>query len=138
MDKKQYNKEYWSKPEVKEKKKLDQRAAYGTEKVQTYEHGRRRTVKSRYMRSKYNAGVRKKEFTLSLEEYTELVTKNCRYCNSDISQETGSGLDRIDNTKGYVPGNCSPACKSCNRIRSLSMSADEFEKQSKLNGRWKS
>ena len=59
MDKKQYNKEYWSKPEVKEKKKLDQRAAYGTEKVQKYEHGRRRTVKSRYMRSKYNAGVRK-------------------------------------------------------------------------------
>jgi hypothetical protein len=74
---------------------------------------------------------------LTLEEYSTLIVLPCSYCNSSIAHETGVGLDRKDNTKGYVTGNVNPCCSACNRIRAKSMDADEFKKQTKLNKRWK-
>lgn len=128
-----YTKAYWQRPEVKIKKKLQQKEKYPSKKVQEYEHARRRTAKSRFMRTKTNAKVRKKEFTLVLAEYEALISNPCKYCGADISQDTGSGLDRIDNDLGYTTGNCNPCCPSCNRRRSKSMSADVFEEQTEKN-----
>jgi len=97
MNRKEYAKKYWQKKEVKLKKKLEQRDSYYTQKGQDYEHDRRRTAKSRWMRAKCNARTRKKEFTLLLEEYALIIKDPCKYCKNSIAQETGSGLDRIDN-----------------------------------------
>jgi hypothetical protein len=133
MNKQEYNRAYWQKPAVKEKKKLEQRVVYSTEKGQEYEYSRRRTAKSRWMRSKCNARTRKKEWTIPLEAYENIISNPCKYCNSSIAKETGSGLDRIDNEKGYILGNVNPCCSSCNRRRSKSMSAQEFEIQTDLN-----
>ena len=138
MNKRQeYNKKYWAKPEVKEKKKLDQRAAYNSDKVQDYEHDRRRTAKSRWMRSKCNARTRKKEWNISLEDFTILISRPCTYCGNGVENETGSSLDRKDNDKGYHIDNVNTCCKSCNRRRHLSMGAEEFARQTILNNRKK-
>jgi hypothetical protein len=130
---KEYAKKYWARKDVKERKKLQQRERYPSDKVQNYEYARRRTPKSRFMRAKTNAKARKKTFTIGLEEYTILIDNPCKYCGCDISEETGSGLDRIDNDVGYEPGNCNPCCKDCNRRRHRSMAADVFEDQSEKN-----
>ena len=115
-----------------------QRARYYSKAGQKYERTRRRTPKSRWLRARYNAGVRKKSFTLTLRTYTAIINRPCKYCGDSIANETGSGLDRINNDKGYVARNVNPCCSSCNRRRSRSMGAKEFEKQSLLNNYKKS
>ena len=128
-------KEYRQKPEVKEKNKLRMRDVYNTKDGQDYEHLKRRTPQNRYAHGKVNARKRNKEFTLTLEEYEILIKRPCNYCNKSIADETGVGLDRIDNDKGYIPGNVEPCCSKCNRIRKNSMKSDVFKKQTELNKR---
>jgi len=77
----------------------------------------------------YASGARNRnyEFSLSKEEFFKLTQMNCYYCNSspiNISKNTCyngdyiyNGVDRIDNTKGYVYNNCVSCCKKCNRAK---------------------
>jgi len=58
------------------------------------------------------------------------IKQNCFYCNGAPSAKQGrrfayNGLDRIDNTLGYVPKNVVPCCWSCNRLKGTE-NVDEF------------
>ena len=111
--------------------------ARSEEEYKKAEYIRRRLPKNRYIKARFDAGRRPsgaKAFTITLEEYTQIISQPCRYCGCDISQDTGSGIDRINNDLGYEPGNCSPCCPKCNTRRSKSMDADIFEQQSRDNG----
>ena len=52
-----------------------------------------------------------REFSLTVEHFRAFWQKPCHYCNTEIETV---GLDRIDNDKGYIPGNVVPCCQSCN------------------------
>lgn len=79
-----------------------------------------------YKRSAKHRGY---PFELTKEEFKEIITQPCIYCGEVLTQEYGknsptfastfkyTGIDRYDNTKGYVKGNCVPCCKVCNRIK---------------------
>lgn len=65
-------------------------------------------------------------WNLTLDEYKSLVHADCYYCGSATStlphtkhlRNSGvrrSGIDRVDNSKGYDPSNCVSCCGSCNR-----------------------
>lgn len=55
---------------------------------------------------------------MSYEEYLELTEDApCTLCGSSLP-EFGYGIDRLDPELGYVPGNCAPFCKLCNKIKS--------------------
>ena len=56
------------------------------------------------------------EWSLTFEEFAELVKKPCTYCASKQPVEI-RGVDRIDNAKGYTPDNCTAACGPCNRMK---------------------
>jgi hypothetical protein len=75
-------------------------------------------------------------WALDLEAYKKLVTASCFYCGRPPHQEPQgahmkglglkrNGIDRVDNAKGYEPGNCVPCCTSCNREK-RSQSQSEF------------
>lgn len=49
-------------------------------------------------------------FELSFEQFAELVNSKCHYCG----KEPRNGVDRVDNTRGYVTDNVVPACLPCN------------------------
>lgn len=75
-------------------------------------------------------------FELSLEEAEKLFSAKCYYCNTKPSnkrtRDTGltvfyQGIDRADNTKGYVTGNVVPCCKYCNFAK-YDRSQEEFYK----------
>lgn len=85
---------------------------------------------------KHKALLRGFEFSLTRDEFKELTTKNCAYCQRPPSQErrthTGvpylyTGVDRIDSARGYVVGNVAPCCLYCNRSKS-DMPLDEWRK----------
>jgi len=82
------------------------------------------------------AKERKIEFSLSLEELAPLFKSKCYYCGSaptnKRTRDTGitafyQGIDRVNNTLGYISGNIVPCCKYCNSFKS-DRSQEEFLK----------
>lgn len=80
-----------------------------------------------------NAKRRNIEFLISENEFQELIYKDCFYCGKRALQTSKklrgmyyNGIDRIDNTKGYIKSNCVTCCKVCNRAKDI-MTQKEFE-----------
>jgi hypothetical protein len=66
------------------------------------------------------------QVSLTLEEYTDLISKPCYYCNDKMNTPSfGRGLDRIDNSHGYHIDNVLPCCTTCNQIRSDKFTVEE-------------
>ena len=73
-----------------------------------------RTPNGRYVECRRRAKRSKLEFTLTFEQFMFFWQKNCFYCNDKIEY---IGIDRYDNTKGYIIDNCIPCCARCNRMK---------------------
>ena len=80
-----------------------------------------------------NATRRDLEWSLTEDEFNNLVTRPCKYCGippqntvRNVSQKKYHGLDRVDSSKGYVPGNVVSCCKRCNFAKHV-QSLDEFK-----------
>lgn len=87
---------------------------------------KRRTLPSRFARSRRAAKQRGKSWSLTFEQYEVLAVLPCHYCTGLLGKvEAGSGLDRIDNDKGYEPGNVLPCCTFCNLFRADRLTVDE-------------
>jgi hypothetical protein len=79
----------------------------------------------------------RKDFTLTTEEFRDLINGDCYYCGKSPSQiynghykKKGkgyvyNGIDRIDSNIGYYISNCVSCCKTCNFAKNI-MSEDEF------------
>ena len=76
---------------------------------------------------KRNADIKNLDFIISYDDYINIVAQNCYYCS--IVQERGfNGIDRKDQTKGYILENCVSCCKMCNYLKG-STSDDVFIKR---------
>lgn len=66
----------------------------------------------------YKEGAKKRNlpFTITDMECLKLFSKKCYYCGF-INQEHGIGIDRADNSKGYLKSNCVPCCTQCNIMK---------------------
>jgi len=88
----------------------------------------------------YQASAKKRglEFDYPLPQFLEDILKDCHYCGSspsNVNKGSGrnqgkanlrySGIDRIDNAKGYIVGNVRPCCKACN-VAKNNRTQDEF------------
>ncbi len=82
-------------------------------------------------------GALKRNLTweLSNEEVKELFSSNCFYCNAVPRKSKANpncygdfyynGIDRVDNTKGYILTNCVACCTDCNKAK-LTKTEQEF------------
>lgn len=76
-----------------------------------------RTLTGKFCGAKRNARQRNKEWSITKEQYYSLIKDNqCYYCGNKLP-EVGSGLDRIDNNKGYSIENVVPCCSICNSVK---------------------
>lgn len=90
------------------------------------ERERQKTPKRRYDAAKGRAKYKNKAFSLTYEQYAALIILPCHYCDGKLGMVTTStGLDRIDNSKGYSIDNVLPCCTSCNRTRGDRFTVDE-------------
>jgi len=84
---------------------------------------------------KRNAKTRRISFDLSEEEFTVLTKKNCYYCGekpNNLYHPKGyngpymyNGIDRVDNSVGYILDNCVPCCTICNKMK-VKMNVNDF------------
>ena len=58
---------------------------------------------------------------ISESKFVELTAKECHYCG----KEGPNGIDRVDNSKGYILENCVPCCKHCNYVKG-NLSINDF------------
>jgi len=78
----------------------------------------------------YRSGAKNamREFTLTKDEFTKLITSPCFYCGDlpkppeveDKSIKIScaiNGIDRVDNNEGYTPDNAVPCCKICQEAK---------------------
>lgn len=73
-----------------------------------------------------NAITRNIEWTLSNPVLESIISQSCFYCGKFGSLGFDfTGLDRIDNTKGYLQENVVPCCKRCNQGKN-DMPVEEF------------
>ena len=76
-----------------------------------------------------NAERRDLPFELTKEQFRELTQKSCHYCGVMHSKNQKgflyNGIDRVDNTKGYVIDNVVPCCFTCN-ISKARMTVEDF------------
>lgn len=73
-----------------------------------------KTLKGGYRSLKGSANRRGYEVTLTLEEFSEIVSNPCTYCGEN---EKRIGVDRIDNKVGYTKDNSAPCCNTCNMMK---------------------
>jgi len=76
---------------------------------------------------KNSAKKRGFEYKLTEEQFHKITQKDCFYCGAkpnNKSKHKGrngiylyNGIDRVDNTKGYIIGNAVPCCKRCNHAK---------------------
>lgn len=75
---------------------------------------------------------------ITTEQFKELIEKPRHYCGSKKNNTTKNkpsrhgeysytGIDRVDNSIGYIIGNLVPCCKICN-IAKRNLSVDDFNK----------
>lgn len=97
---------------------------------------------SSYMREAKTRGY---QFAITKEEFRCITSQNCFYCGSPPVREcknngkkshfygnyTYNGIDRVNNSKGYIKENCVPSCFTCNQMK-LKMNQDDFISQCKL------
>jgi hypothetical protein len=84
------------------------------------------------------AQKRQLSFSLTKEEFRELISQSCAYCGdapknrrySRYSHHDDSidynGIDRVDNNLGYDKSNCVPCCEICNKSKQT-LTLDEFK-----------
>lgn len=76
------------------------------------------------------AKSRKLEMNLNIAQIKYLVHMRCFYCRAEVSNYMRGrmlayvGIDRVDSSGHYSPGNVLPACKTCNRAKSDSSLSD--------------
>lgn len=89
----------------------------------------------------HSARKRKLEFKLSKIDFSSIVEQNCYYCNEKPRvrkpEMNGgcvvNGIDRLDNTVGYIIENCVACCFKCNNAKSTLSQADFLELAEKIH-----
>lgn len=123
----EYNKQY----RQKNKKIINERnkkwREKNKEKKKEIDHAYNTSLRGRFNTTKGNAKRRNKIFTLTFEEFCKEIAAPCYYCNNQLGEKStmGSGLDRLDNTKGYELGNVRSCCGSCNQIKGEILTPEE-------------
>lgn len=80
------------------------------------------TPRGRFATYTRTAKYRGIAFTLTYAEFLEFWQRPCTYCGTAI--ET-IGLDRVENSLGYLLANVTPCCGTCNRMKRV-VSVKEF------------
>ena len=99
------------------------------------------------IRYKNSAKHRSLKFKLSKEQIRSLTSQRCFYCDVEPSQcyqatrktngsYTYNGIDRIDNTLGYVLNNCVTCCKVCNKMKGTLSHKEFIEHIKKISNRF--
>jgi hypothetical protein len=80
------------------------------------------TKESIYDKYKKSVTKNRKVFTLTIDDYFELISRPCVYCGTT---EKPRGINRIIKSKGYTLDNVEPCCSFCSGMK-WTLSTDQL------------
>ena len=83
-----------------------------------------------------NANTRTISFALTEEEFTQLVQQPCYLCGLPRSDQNHNGIDRVQNTEGYLLSNSKPCCGHCNLLKKQATLQDIYRVAEQVFGRY--
>lgn len=91
-----------------------------------YSRKTRSNVRYRWTRIKARANKEGRKFRISFDSYKQMINNGCYYCGTDLSQEKGGSLDRVNNdNRNYTTLNVVPCCINCNHLKNYQLTKDE-------------
>jgi hypothetical protein len=97
-----------SKQAIQDKKRED--------RIRNYKEENSKNTEGYYKEYIKKATLKGREITIDFNDFLNFVTSSCYYCNHSSETET-IGIDRINNSRGYIKENCVPCCWKCNRMK---------------------
>jgi hypothetical protein len=82
---------------------------------------------------KHNAEAREISWQLSMEQFLSFWQKPCHYCGQEIQT---AGLDRQNNSLGYIMANVVPCCTGCNYMKRTASHNDFIRQCSLIATKW--
>lgn len=125
MDRKKYRRDYYLKNKKQERQNGYLWRKNNKEKRKLSDKKYSDSIIGSYKNYKNGAKNRGLIFELSQREFSKYQNNKCAYCGDIIN---GIGLDRVDNSKGYLVNNIVACCIKCNRMK-LAMNIGEFLEQ---------
>jgi len=97
------------------------------EKTQHNNENKINSYELQYNVYKRSADTKQLRFGISFDEFKDIVNKPCHYCGilRDRGTEQFNGIDRNNNSIGYLPDNCVSCCPMCNYMKNT-LSGDVF------------
>lgn len=93
------------------------------------EYRKRNAMKAAYQLLRSNAKKRGKEFTITFEDFQQFCFET-NYIAGKGKTKTSYSIDRIDNDKGYVPGNLRMMTLSDNARKGAKILSYDYRDQS--------
>ena len=90
---------------------------------------RLKSPQARFQQIRNGARQRDLDWELSFEDVEGFWDQPCHYCGDEIDTV---GLDRVDNSQGYVLSNVVPCCGTCNIMRGSLTVEDWFAHMKKV------
>lgn len=78
-----------------------------------FKHGKYTKENFKFSAYEYAAKYRNHSFSLTLDTFRELTAGHCHYCGDPNC----GGIDRVDNSLGYIDGNVVGCCGLCNKMK---------------------
>ncbi|AGE54739.1 hypothetical protein PBCVKS1B_638L [Paramecium bursaria Chlorella virus KS1B] len=88
-----------------------------SEKMKKKDRLRNATVHRKFAYYENNARKRSIPFDITEEFVGVLTDQDCFYCGDKTSTAVRNGIDRLDNTIGYLEENCRSCCGVCNNMK---------------------
>jgi hypothetical protein len=86
------------------------------DKVEEINRKNRNSIERNYYSYKKRAEDKRLAFELSINEFKNIVSNECYYCNKNTDKNF-IGIDRIDSHNGYITSNCVSCCELCNFMK---------------------
>jgi hypothetical protein len=74
-------------------------------------------ISGNYTGFKRSAAARNIVFEITSDQFSQITRQSCYICGKENSHIHQNGIDRFDNTIGYIEQNCKSCCNTCNMMK---------------------
>jgi len=113
-------------------KRIQHIVSYHTEKERMFLEHFPDFISGNYKQYSISAKNRDIDFSLSEKDFQRVTKESCYMCGKENSEHHRNGIDRFDNSVGYIVSNCKSCCNTCNMMKNRFSYEDVMNKFNKI------